>query len=332
MSNIFGYNSRTFSSRACACPSPTAPSIRISSATAVSKASSSSASPCPGSPAALASAPAPCVNRSAALSSSVRFASSVAAKPATSSACACPMKFAAFAPAPSPSAAPPASRNPPTWKTSTSSRLAPCASPSTSANAAIVFIVCAALTRASSASTTSCPAPRQAPTPIATWFPPASNAIRSKESVPPPIFSAGSTASAASPPPSSTPVSTPSTPSLPASSPLPSTTPTLLLAMPLLLVTRHPPLATAVLAAKAAHPVLLVGAQHCCALLEGPILLPTRHSPLAAGRPSALYCEPRRVGCNMLFGLLLVGRIRNRHDQDIRQRANHSPVVHPSRA
>src|SRR6266852_5679170 len=51
MSSIFGYNSRTFSSRACACPSPTAPSIRISSATAVSKASSSSASPCPGLPA-----------------------------------------------------------------------------------------------------------------------------------------------------------------------------------------------------------------------------------------------------------------------------------------
>jgi len=68
---------------------------------------------------------------------------------------------------------------------------------STSANAAFVFIVCAAPTRASSASTTSCPAPGRGATPIATWSPPASNAIRSKASVPPPIFSAGSTASAA---------------------------------------------------------------------------------------------------------------------------------------
>jgi len=87
--------------------------------------------------------------------------------------------------------------HPPTSKPSTSSRPAPCASPSTSANAAIVFIVCAAPTRASSASTTSCPVPGPGATRIATWFPPASNAIRSKESVPPPIFSAGSTASAA---------------------------------------------------------------------------------------------------------------------------------------
>jgi hypothetical protein len=76
------------------------------------------------------------------------------------------------------SAAPPANRNPPTSKPSTSSRPAPCASPSTSANAAIVFIVCAAPTRASSASTTSCPAPAPGATPIATWSPPASNAIR----------------------------------------------------------------------------------------------------------------------------------------------------------
>jgi hypothetical protein len=85
----------------------------------------------------------------------------------------------------------------PNRKTSTSSRPGPCASPSTSANAAIVFIVCAAPTRAFTASTTSCPVPGRDATPIATWFPPASNAIRSKASVPPPIFSAGSTASAA---------------------------------------------------------------------------------------------------------------------------------------
>src|SRR6266404_3769683 len=142
------------------------------------------------------------------------------------------MRFAAFVPAcppwraPSPSAALTATRNPPTWKTLTSSRPGPCASPSTFANAAIVFIVCAAPTRESSASTTSCPASRRGATPIATWFPLVSNVIRSKASVPPPIFSAGSTASAASPSPNSTPVSAPSTPSLPASSPLPSTTPT----------------------------------------------------------------------------------------------------------
>src|SRR5258707_527098 len=82
MSSIFGNNSRTFSSLGCACPSPTAPSIRISSATAVSKASTNSASPCPGLPAASASAPAPYANRSAASSSSVCSASSVAAQPA----------------------------------------------------------------------------------------------------------------------------------------------------------------------------------------------------------------------------------------------------------
>jgi hypothetical protein len=87
--------------------------------------------------------------------------------------------------------------HPPTSKPSTSSRPAPCASPSTSANAAIVSIVCAAPTPASSASTTSCPASSPATTPIATWFLPASNAIPSKASVPPPIVSAGSTASAA---------------------------------------------------------------------------------------------------------------------------------------
>src|SRR6266404_4379616 len=97
MSSIFGYNSRPFPSRTCACPSPTAPAICISSATPVSKAGSSSPSPCPGSPAASASAPAPSVNRSAASSSSVRSASSVAAKPATSLTCSCPMRFAAFA-------------------------------------------------------------------------------------------------------------------------------------------------------------------------------------------------------------------------------------------
>src|ERR1700687_2075996 len=64
--------------------------------------------------------------------------------------------------------------------------------------------------------------------------------------------------------------------------------------------------------------------------------LGTSHSPLllslAAGWASALYCEPRRVGRHMLLGLLLVGRIRDRHDQDSRQRANHSPLVHASRA
>src|SRR6202035_1823481 len=47
---------------------------------------------------------------------------------------------------------------------------------------------------------------------------------------------------------------------------------------------------------------------------------------------SEVYCEPRRVGRDILVSLLLVGRIRNRRDQDSRQRANHSPVVHASRA
>src|SRR6266478_2782522 len=39
-----------------------------------------------------------------------------------------------------------------------------------------------------------------------------------------------------------------------------------------------------------------------------------------------------QVGRDILVGLLRVGRIRNRHDQDCRQRANHSPLVHASRA
>src|SRR6267143_1899607 len=52
----------------------------------------------------------------------------------------------------------------------------------------------------------------------------------------------------------------------------------------------------------------------------------------SAGWPFGVICEPRRFGCSMLLGLLRVGRIGNRHDQDSRQRANHSPLVHASRA
>ena len=112
-------------------------------------------------------------------------------------------------------------------KSSTSSRPAPCASPSTSANADTVSIACAAPTLAPNASITSLPAPTTEAIPTATWFPAASNAIRSKANVPPPIFSAGSSATAASPPPRCTPVSALSTPSPPANSRLPSNTPTL---------------------------------------------------------------------------------------------------------
>src|SRR6266436_600603 len=83
----------------------------------------------------------------------------------------------------------------------------------------------------------------------------------------------------------------------PASSPLPSTPPT------------PPP------AARAAHPVFLVGAQHCCALLEGPIFLvypelrgacppwrATHHCPawppshFVAPSPAAAILYRRKIG------------------------------------
>src|SRR6266446_670077 len=243
------------------------------------------------------------------------------------------MRFAAFAPVyPRQGACPreralspfaPAPRNPPTSKNSTSSRPAPCASPSTSANAATVFIVCAALTPASTASTTSCPASGRDTTPIATWFPLVSNAIRSKASVPPPIFSAGSTASAASPSPNSTTVSAPSTPSLPASSCPRCSIPTSPFT-PLALTVfcegsrgEGSSIPTPPSAAKAAH------------VFSSP--LATSHSPLATRRPN--HYEPLPLAGFQTFGDTLRSGRRRIHETTIEcQDAGAIPRLTPRRS
>jgi hypothetical protein len=69
-----------------------------------------------------------------------------------------------------------------------------CAKPFTIANAALVFIACAALPLAFAASTTLCRACASAAIPTATWFPAVSNATRARATARLRIFCARSTA------------------------------------------------------------------------------------------------------------------------------------------
>src|SRR5882762_4650044 len=302
MSSIFGNNSRTFSSLGCACPSPTAPSIRISSATAVSKASTNSASPCPGLPAASASAPAPYANRSAASSSPVCSASSVAAQPAIR--VLLPDEIRGLRPGLPAVAGAIAVRG-------------PASAPQSPNLKDLDFLKTRALRQSIHLRERGhcfyCLRGTDARVQCLDHVVPRARAGRnSYRNLVSSCLECNSLKG-----------------ERPAADFLrwlyrqrcltASELNARLRALDALASGKLPP--------PVHHPDTPVGTA------SFPPHSPARRGgPLAAGWASASYCEPRRVGRDMLLGLLLVGRIRNRHDQDSRQRANHSPVVHASRA